>query len=208
MAPTVLQIGAAYIRVSTDDQTELLPDAQLRVILEEAKKDGFIIPPEYIFIEHKGISGRKASNRPEFQRMVSIAKSQQPAPFKRLYLWKFSRFARNQEESIVYKSLLRKNNVQVVSISEPLPDGPFAPLIERIIEWMDEYYSIRLSGEVKRGMKEKAKKQTSVWMSAFFLQNAAAVLLTSVQKCDLIYTERFCIVKTVGARTKQFQIAK
>ena len=51
-------------------------------------------------------------------------------------------------------------------------------------------------------MKEKAKKQTSVWMSAFFLQNAAEVLLTSVQKCDLIYTERFCIVKTVGARKK------
>lgn len=85
MAPTVLQIGAAYIRVSTDDQTELSPDAQLRVIKEEATRDGFVIPPEYIFVEHKGISGRKASNRPEFQRMISIAKSQSPAPFKRLY---------------------------------------------------------------------------------------------------------------------------
>lgn len=39
-------------------------------------------------------------------------------------------------------------------------------------------------------------------------QKAAAVLLTSVQKCDLIYTERFGIVKTAGARTKQLQIAK
>lgn len=57
-------------------------------------------------------------------------------------------------------------------------------------------------------MKEKAKEQTSVWMSVFFLQNAAAVLLTFVQKCDLIYTGRFCIVKTAGARTKQLQIAK
>lgn len=33
-----LEIGAAYIRVSTDDQTELSPDAQVRVIQEEAKK--------------------------------------------------------------------------------------------------------------------------------------------------------------------------
>lgn len=41
-------------------------------------------------------------------------------------------------------------------MSEPLVDGPFGSLIERIIEWMDEYYSIRLSGEVMRGMKEKA----------------------------------------------------
>ena len=32
-------------------------------------------------------------------------------------------------------------------------------LIERIIEWMDEYYSIRLSGEVLRGMKKKPCKK-------------------------------------------------
>ena len=43
--------GAAYIRVSTDDQTELSPDAQLRVILERSKSDGVTIPPEFIFIE-------------------------------------------------------------------------------------------------------------------------------------------------------------
>lgn len=42
MASKALEIGAAYIRVSTDDQTELSPDAQLRVILDEAKKDGCI----------------------------------------------------------------------------------------------------------------------------------------------------------------------
>ena len=34
-----LRIGAAYIRVSTDDQAELSPDAQLRVILEDAKRN-------------------------------------------------------------------------------------------------------------------------------------------------------------------------
>ena len=96
---TNLDIGAAYIRVSTDEQTELSPDAQLRVILEQAKKDGVTIPPEFIFIEKKGISGRRAENRPEFQRMIAIAKNQNESPFKRLYLWKFSRFARNQEES-------------------------------------------------------------------------------------------------------------
>ena len=75
MAPKALEIGAAYIRVSTDDQTELSPDAQLRVILDEAKKDGFVIPPEYIFEEKKGISGRMAYNRPEFLFMFAIAKS-------------------------------------------------------------------------------------------------------------------------------------
>ena len=79
-----LEIAGAYIRVSTDDQTELSPDAQLRVIQEAAKADGYIIPQDYVFMEKKGISGRKADNRPEFQRMIALAKSQTPAPFRRL----------------------------------------------------------------------------------------------------------------------------
>lgn len=150
-------IGAAYIRVSTDEQTELSPAAQLRMIQKAAMNDGFSIPEEFIFIEKKGISGRHAENRPEFLRMIALAKSARPAPFSRLYLWKFSRFARNQEESIFYKGILRKKcGVEIKSISEPIMEGMFGRLIETIIEWSDEYYSINLSGEVLRGMTEKA----------------------------------------------------
>ena len=150
------KMGAAYIRVSTDDQTELSPDAQKRLILNYGEKNNIDIAIEHIFFEH-GISGKKADKRPEFQRMIALAKS--PGhPFDVILVWKFSRFARNQEESIVYKSMLKKDNVEVCSISEPLIDGPFGSLIERIIEWMDEYYSIRLSGEVMRGMTEKAMR--------------------------------------------------
>lgn len=87
--------------------------------------------------------------------MIGTAKSKEH-PYDVILVWKYSRFARNQEESIVYKNLLKKNNVDVISISEPVVDGPFGALIERIIEWMDEYYSIRLSGEVLRGMTENA----------------------------------------------------
>lgn len=149
-----LRNGALYIRVSTDKQEELSPDAQKRLLIDYAKKNGIIINDEFVFIEN-GISGKRAEKRPEFMKMIGLAKSK-PHPIDVILVWKFSRFARNQEESIVYKSLLKKNNVDVVSVSEPLIDGPFGSLIERIIEWMDEYYSIRLSGEVTRGMTENA----------------------------------------------------
>lgn len=148
--------GAIYIRVSTDRQEELSPDAQRRLLLEYAKEHHIDVPEEYIFHDN-GISGRKAKKRPSFQNMIALAKSKEH-PIDVIIVWKFSRFARNQEESIVYKSLLKKNDVDVVSISEPLADGPFGSLIERIIEWMDEYYSIRLSGEVMRGMTENAMR--------------------------------------------------
>ena len=146
-------VGALYIRVSTHSQDELSPDAQKRLCLEYARTNHIHIPEDFIFTE--SISGRSAQKRPEFQKMIALAKSSSH-PFSVILVWKFSRFARNQEESIVYKSMLKKDKVEVISVSEPLADGPFGTLIERIIEWMDEYYSIRLSGEVKRGMKEKA----------------------------------------------------
>lgn len=148
-----MKTGALYIRVSTEDQAELSPDAQKRLLLDYAKKNDIIVSKNFIFAE--SVSGRHAQKRPEFQRMIATAK--QPShPIDIILVWKFSRFARNQEESIVYKSMLKKDRVDVVSVSEPLIEGPFGSLIERIIEWMDEYYSIRLSGEVLRGMKEKA----------------------------------------------------
>ncbi len=147
-----LRSAYGYIRVSTHDQEELSPDSQERLLRDYARSNNMFL--EHIYTD-AGISGRKADKRPAFQEMIARAKSKEH-PVDVLLVWKFSRFARNQEESIVYKSLLKKAGVEVVSVSEPLADGPFGSLIERIIEWMDEYYSIRLSGEVKRGMTEKA----------------------------------------------------
>lgn len=160
-----LKTAAAYIRVSTDSQTELSPDSQIKVVQQYAKQHGYIIPKEFIFRDD-GISGRTAEKRPQFNLMIATAK-QKPSPFSAVLLWKFSRFARNQEESIFYKSMLRKNGVEVISVSEPVIDGAFGTLIERIIEWSDEYYSIRLSGEVKRGMTEKVERGGAVSIPAF-----------------------------------------
>lgn len=152
-----LKIAAAYVRVSTDDQLEYSPDSQLKIIREHAKRDGYVIPEEYIFREEDGISGKSAEKRPAFRLMIATAK-ETPAPFEAIFVWKFSRFARNQEEAIMYKNLLSKRGISVRSISEPSTDSPFSSLIERIIEWMDEYYLINLAGEVRRGMNEKHQR--------------------------------------------------
>lgn len=149
-----MQTAAAYVRVSTEDQVEYSPDSQIKAIQKYAKDHDMILPQEFIFAD-EGISGRKALNRPAFQRMIGMAKSK-PRPFDVILLWKFSRFARNREDSIVYKSMLRKQcGIDVVSISEQLGEDNTAILIEALLEAMDEYYSINLSEEVKRGMLEK-----------------------------------------------------
>lgn len=152
--PEDYKIAAAYIRVSTEDQTDLSPDSQLAKIRDYAKNKGYIVPDEYVFSDD-GISGRKANNRPEFNRMIGTAKIK-PKPFDAILLWKFSRFARNREDSIVYKSMLRKQcGIDVISISEDVGDDKMSILIEALIEAMDEYYSVNLAEEVRRGMDEK-----------------------------------------------------
>ena len=151
-----LKIGAAYIRVSTDSQDEYSPASQLKLIEEYARRNGYYIPDEYVY-QDIGISGKAADKRPAFKLMIATAK-QSPSPFSTIFVWKYSRFARNQEEALVYKNLLRKSGVNVVSISEPTFDSPFSSLIERILEWMDEFFVLNLANEVKRGMKEKSSR--------------------------------------------------
>ena len=164
-----MNTAAAYIRVSTDDQVEYSPASQLEKIRDYAKRNGYILPDEYVYMD-EGISGRHTAKRAAFNRMIGTAK-QKPKPFDAILLWKFSRFARNREDSIVYKSMLRKQcGIDVISISENIGDDKMSVLIEALIEAMDEYYSINLSEEVKRGMTEKVSRGEAVTIPSFGYQ--------------------------------------
>ncbi len=154
---TSMQTAAAYIRVSTDDQLEFSPDAQKRAIREYAKRNQLLLDDRYIFTD-EGISGRKAEKRPAFMEMICTAKKK-PKPFDVILVHKFDRFARNREDSVVYKSLLRKEcGIKVISITEQLEDDKFSIILESMLEAMAEYYSLNLSDEVKKGMFEKARR--------------------------------------------------
>lgn len=149
--------GACYIRVSTDNQTEFSPEAQLKAIKKYAENNDIIIDDDYIFID-EGISGRKADKRPAFQKMIKTAKST-PKKFDVILVHKFDRFARSREDSVVYKSLLKKEcNIRVISITESIEDDKFSVILEAMLEAMAEYYSLNLSDEVKKGMTEKAER--------------------------------------------------
>ena len=152
-----MQTGAAYIRVSTEEQTEYSPDSQLGRIRDYADAHQILLPEKYIYLD-EGISGRHARTRPAFMRMISDAK-EKPRPFDVILLWKFSRFARNRQDSILYKSMLRKEcGIEVISITEQLSKDPTSILIEALLEAMDEYYSVDLAENVKRGMAERLSR--------------------------------------------------
>lgn len=145
---------ALYARVSSERQDiDLSISAQLRTLREYASRNGHTVVKEYI---DEAESGRSI-DRPGFKQMI-VAARQKTTPFEVILVWKLSRFARNREDSTIYKSLLRKQGIQVISINEPVEDTPSGRLLEGIIEVIDEFYSANLAQDVRRGMRENANR--------------------------------------------------
>ena len=144
-----------YARVSSEKQVEndLSISAQLKALRNYATKNEWTVYREFI---DEAESARTA-NRPSFQKMISLAK-QKPKLFDTILVWKLSRFARNREDSIIYKSLLRRRGISVISINEKLDDSPSGKMLEGIIEVMDEFYSANLAQDTMRGLKENASR--------------------------------------------------
>lgn len=148
--------AALYVRVSTEEQAQegLSIDAQLHALREYCRQRAYAIVESFI---DAGESAR-TDKRPAFQRMIATAK-QRPKPFDLILVHKMDRFARNREDSAVYKALLRKElGIDVVSITEQFDDTPTGKLTEGIMEVIAEFYSANLSHEVLKGMREKATR--------------------------------------------------
>lgn len=181
--------AAAYIRVSTDEQREFSPESQLDRILSYAESHGYSIKKENIFCDN-GISGKSTDKREGFKSMIEKAKNK-PTPFKAILVWKFSRFARNREDSILYKSMLRKKyGIRVISVSEDIGDDKMSVLMEAMIEAMDEFYSVNLGEEVKRGMTKRAEKgkfQSRAPFGYRFLKGSLIPFDTEKEYVKLIY---------------------
>lgn len=152
-----MKTGAMYVRVSTDEQARegYSIEAQIKAIKDYAFRNNIYIDNQFIF-KDEGISGKRANKRPAFMEMIKQAKAS-PKKFDVILVHKFDRFARNREDSVVYKSLLKKEcGINVLSVCEPLdPDDKMSVILEAFLEAMAEYYSLNLSDEVKKGQLEK-----------------------------------------------------
>jgi len=146
---------AIYARVSSEKQAEkdLSIPAQLKALRKYALERCWEIVTEYV----DEAESAKSASRPAFQEMVAAAKKKEK-PFDTILVWKLSRFARNREDSIIYKSLLRKRGISVISINEKIDDTASGRLLEGMIEVIDEFYSANLAQDTMRGMKENISR--------------------------------------------------
>ena len=159
-------IGAAYLRCS-DPRQDKSVQQQRDEISRRAASDGVTIPDDLWFVD-EGLSGRTAKKRVAYQKLLRCAEAQRDAKFKRgsppprvdrLYVWAFSRVARNMMDCLRALATLDEADIDVISLTEPdAGDKSFRKLIRPILAWLAERYSEELSRNVVRGMRSQAER--------------------------------------------------
>ena len=144
--------AVAYARYSSDMQREESIEAQIKAVYDYAEKKGITIIHEYI---DRAISGRSVEKRDAFLQMIKDASGKQ---FQFVLAHESSRFARNREESAIYKHKLKKLGVKVVFVSQDFGEGEHTVIIESLMEGLDEYYSLNLAKQTMKGLKVNASK--------------------------------------------------
>ncbi len=148
---------ALYLRYSSERQKEQSIEGQLRDCIAYCKRKNFRIVA--VYVDRATTAHKDVQKRVHFQQMISDSARQ---GWDYIVVWKLDRFARNRQDSALYKMRLRKNGVQVKSATETISDNPEGIILESVLEGIAEYYSADLSQKIRRGMRESALKGNSV----------------------------------------------
>jgi hypothetical protein len=140
---------AACIRDSGHEDQELSALHQERTIREWCAQYGYTLTR--IFTDTK--SGKTASKRVEFQAMMTYFR-QPSVPEAGVVVWSYSRFARNALEAQYYRSELKQHGKILYSITEPVPTGPEAIIIEAAYDFAHQKYLDDLSDNVVTGLRD------------------------------------------------------
>jgi site-specific DNA recombinase len=142
-----------YARYSSHNQREESIEAQIRACEEYAKRKNLQIIGQYTDSAKSGTT----SDRESFLQMIEdSAKSK----FKYLIIHKLDRFSRDKFDAVTFKRRLKMNGVTILSVTENLDNSPESVMLESCLEGMAQYYSLNLSREVMKGMRESAYKCT------------------------------------------------
>ena len=159
--PDVLTKGesdvALYLRYSSERQSEQSIEGQLRDLISYCKRNNHRIYA--VYVDRATSAAKNIEKRASFLQMIADSEKHQ---WKFVIVWKLDRFARNRNDSAIYKMRLKRNGVRVLSATENITDNPEGIILESVLEGMAEFYSAELSQKITRGMRESALKAQSL----------------------------------------------
>ena len=146
--------AAVYTRYSSDRQSELSTQAQIRACREYAESNGIEIVHVY---SDEAISGteEKTDSREKYQALLEDAKKK---VFDMILIHKHDRIARSLEEHVRLAAFLRKEQIPLVAVAQNFGDSIEGDLAKQIMWVLSDYYSKNLSKETMKGHRETALK--------------------------------------------------
>ncbi len=106
-------------------------------------------------------SGATTAGRDEFNRMIDLYRHEADRPAG-LILWNYARFARDFENAIYYKSLLRTYGIVIHSLNDKIPEGDYGRIVEFFIDMSNEEKRRQTSADSRRGLRELVQKRGCV----------------------------------------------
>jgi len=141
-----------YCRVSTEEQAKegYSLDAQENFCSKFARHNNYRIAEVY------RDEGKSATNlkRPALQDL--LAKCQQDKSVNAVIVQETDRLARNTQDHLTIKAMLRKSDIKLISVAQPMLDeSPEGNMIDTILASVNQFQSDLNGRKTKKGMQEK-----------------------------------------------------
>lgn len=158
MAEQETKRGIIYCRVSSKEQVDNTSlESQERFCREYARRNNIEINiPAFV---DRGESA-KTADRPEFQRAIAFC-SDKKNKISVFLVYKLDRFARNQEDHVSVRTVLKRYGVDLRSASEPIADNPIGKALEGVLSVFAEFDNNVRTERTRSGMRERLKQ--GVW---------------------------------------------
>jgi site-specific DNA recombinase len=143
-----------YLRVSTKEQTKNFSlETQFKACTDLCEENDWEIAGTF---RDEGESA-KTTDRPEFQKMIDFA-TKKSNGIGYVVVYNVSRFARNNEDHVAVRAILRKAGATLRSVTEPIDDTPEGRLMEGISSVVAQYDNDQKARRTRQGMLQRLQK--------------------------------------------------
>lgn len=141
-----------YLRVSTGRQADegWSLDSQEKFCKRYADDNGYNVVDVF---REEGKSGTKI-DRPALKEMLERCQSDKNV--KAVLVQETDRLARNTQDHLTIKAILKKEGIKLISVAQPmLDDSPEGVMMDTILSGINQFYSDLNSRKTKKGMLER-----------------------------------------------------
>ena|SRR5271165_2401426 len=146
--------AAIYTRVSSDRQKESHTIAsQTAALLEHAKSNGYLVPPEWVF-QDEGYSGAILA-RPGLEALRDLAAQGQ---ITTVLIYSPDRLSRKYAYQVLLGEEFSRCGVEIVFLKSPAGSSPEDQLVVQFQGMIAEYERAQIVERSRRGKRHKAKQ--------------------------------------------------